>query len=118
MRKPLREGDARAIRVVDKAFTVLATLAGSDAAAPLEAIADGAGLPQSTAARLLLTMCIRGVVQLDAIHGGPVFGPDASVIAAISSTGPTNRIASERLEEYREFVGRVAGLVSSELTHS
>jgi len=70
MRKPLREGDARAIRVVDKAFTVLATLAGSDAAAPLEAIADGAGLPQSTAARLLLTMCIRGVVQLDdTAHG-------------------------------------------------
>lgn len=67
MRKPLREGDARAIRTVDKAFT---TLAGSDAAAPLEAIADGTGLPQSTAARLLRTMCIRGVVQLDdTAHG-------------------------------------------------
>lgn len=40
------------------------------------------------------------------------------MIAAISITGSTSRIASERLEEYREIVGRVAGLVSSELTHS
>ena len=46
MRKPLREGDARAARAVDKTLTVLVTMARREASAPLEAIADGSGLPR------------------------------------------------------------------------
>ena len=89
------------------------------------------GLPRMTENTIVNSEQLRREVQTaaergyavdneEAEYGGrciasPIIGSDGSVIAAISITGPINRIREDRIVEYAKIVSRVANRVTQAL---
>ena len=101
--------DASRVQSIGRAFAVLAAL--RDGPVGVTSVADRAGLPKSTAARLLSTLASEGAVEQVPGESRYRLGPRIVTLAAgIRPTRSLVALARPGLVELAEWAGEVAGL--------
>src|SRR5512140_2977187 len=97
------------VQSIERAFAVLATLA--DGPIGVTEVAERAGLPKSTAARLLASLAREGVVEQ--VPGGTHYRLGQRLVtlaAGIRPAGSLAALARPSLTELAAIVGEAAGL--------
>ncbi len=101
--------DASRVQSIGRAFAVLAAL--RDGPVGVTSVAERAGLPKSTAARLLATLAGEGAVEQVPGESRYRLGPRIATLAAgIRPTRNLVALARPGLVELAEWAGEVAGL--------
>lgn len=97
------------VQSIERAFSVLRALARGPAG--VTEIADRAGLPKSTVARLLATLEAEGAVEQRASGGDYRLGPRLAELSAAARPGrDLVALARPHLEELMRITGEAAGL--------
>jgi DNA-binding IclR family transcriptional regulator len=110
VRPEMSRGPAQPVQAVDRAMTLLRTVAASSEPPSLNELANAAGLNRSTAWRLLATLEKHAMVELDPSSNRYTIGYAAMQVGAVADHGSLVRRVRPALRELLDITGERVSL--------